>query len=153
MYLIIYLIGLIYFCKYMFILYLKPGATNEWETCSKRTCLKKTSSKRSVLHKQEWSKVHHSVKHRIIQVHLLKQKRKIEREIECQGKIQFFSNCIQKVKRSYLLDSLHKVKCFKPVYCFNFDDNSLQLTKIQNPVSLNIRILHKTTQKRFIIHK
>lgn len=32
MYLIIYLIGLIYFCKYMLILYLRPGATKQWES-------------------------------------------------------------------------------------------------------------------------
>ena len=59
---------------------------------------------------------------------------------EYHGKVKFFI-CSRFIK--------HTIKYFKfNVFCFNLNDYGLHLMKIKNPVSQNIRIEHKTNQKK-----
>lgn len=44
-----------------------------------------------------------------------------------------------------------KVKYLKP-FSLNLDNYGLQLMKVKNPLSQNLRILHKTIKKGFLLH-
>ena len=47
-------------------------------------------------------------------------------------KLIIFHNVMIKIKRSYILDSLHTTEIFQVFYCFNTDDFGIQLMKGQN---------------------